>query len=223
MREQAAEQRAHGAEVVVDALEQHRVVVDRHAGAEQRLADAGRLGRDLARVVEVRLDPDLLGRGEQVDQLGVVEPLRQRDRHAGADADHVDVVDGLQAVEEEAELADRQRERVAAGDDHVADLRVLADVLDHPLVVAADGVPAAADHRGPLARAEAAVHRADVRGDEQHPVGVAVRQARAPASPCPLRAGRRVRSRRGSRLRAATAPTAAGSGRAGSSGSISEK
>ena len=75
-------------------------------------------------------------------------------------------------------LAVRQRERVAAGDDHVADLRVLADVLDHPLVVAADGVPAAADHGRPLARAEPAIHGADVRGDQQGAVGIAVRQAR---------------------------------------------
>ena len=73
-------------------------------------------------MVEVRLDVDLLGRGEQVDQLGVVEPLRERHRNARADADHIDVVDLLQALEVVAELAERQRERVAAGDDHVADL-----------------------------------------------------------------------------------------------------
>ena len=73
---------------------------------EQGLADAGRLGRDLPRVVEVRLDPDLLGRRQQVDQLLVVEPLRQRHRHARADADDVDVRDRRQAVEEELELAD---------------------------------------------------------------------------------------------------------------------
>ena len=71
----------------------------------------------------------------------------------------------------------RQRQRVAAGDDHVADLGMLADVLDHPLVVVADRVPAAAVHGRALARAEPAVHGADVRGDQQRPVGIAVRQA----------------------------------------------
>ena len=66
---------------------------------------------------------------------------------------------------------------IAAGDDHVADLGVIADVLDHPSIVARDGVPAAAVHRRALARAEPAVHGADVRRDEQGAIGVAVRQA----------------------------------------------
>ena len=54
---------------------------------------------------------------------------------------------------------------------------MVADVLDHPHVVARDGVPAAALHRRPLARAEAAVHRADVGRHQQGAVGVAVGQA----------------------------------------------
>ena len=74
-------------------------------------------------------------------------------------------------------LRHRQRQRIAARDDHVADFAVLADVLDHPLVVVAGGVPAVAVHGHPLARAEPAIHGADVRGDQQHAVGIAVRQA----------------------------------------------
>ena len=57
--------------------------------------------------------------------------------HTRADADHVDVLDRGQVIEEELQLAVRQRERVAAGDDDVADFRVLRDILDHPLVVMA--------------------------------------------------------------------------------------
>ena len=67
--QQGPHQFAHGLQVVVDPLEQHRVVVDRHAGLEQALAHAGRFRRDLARMVEVRLNPDLLRRGQQVDQV----------------------------------------------------------------------------------------------------------------------------------------------------------
>src|SRR3978361_689248 len=44
----------------------------------------------------------------------------------------------------------------AARDDDVANFAVGADVVEHALVVAADGVPAAADHGGALARAEPA-------------------------------------------------------------------
>ena len=55
---------------------------------------------------------------------------------------------------------------------------MIADILNHALIVMADGIPAAPHHRRPLARAEAAVHGADVRGHHQRPVRVAVRQAR---------------------------------------------
>ena len=91
--QQAAHQVAHGRQVVVDALEQHVVVVHRHAATKERIADLLRLRRDFSRMVEVRLNPDLARRRQQIDQFLVVEPLRQRDRHARADADHVDVLD----------------------------------------------------------------------------------------------------------------------------------
>ena len=82
-----------------------------------------------------------------------------------------------QVFQEETQLADGQGQRIAAGDDHVADFRMIADVLDHAFVVAADGVPAAADHGGPFARAEPAIHGADVRRDQQGAIGIAMRQA----------------------------------------------
>ena len=126
-------------------------------------------------------------------------------------------------VQEERELGQRQRQRVAAGDDDVADLGVLADVLDHPLVVAADGVPAAAVHGAPLARAEPAVHGADVRRDQQRAVGVAVRQAGDGRVLVLFQRVFQFVARTGSQLPAARGPTAGGSGRAGSAGSMREK
>ena len=59
--------------------------------------------------------------GQQIDQFRVEQPLRQRHRHSRADADHVDMVDRGQFGDEPAQLGDRQRQRIAAGDDHVAD------------------------------------------------------------------------------------------------------
>ena len=129
-------------------------------------------------MVEVRLNPDLAGRLQQLDQLRIEDPLRQRHRHARADADHIEVFDGRQFGDEPAQLRHRQRERIAAGDDDVVNFVVLAHVVDHPLIVVAGAVPAVAVHGHALARAEPAVHRADVRGDHQHPVGIAMRQAR---------------------------------------------
>ena len=68
-------------------------------------------------MVEVRLDPDLAGLLQQVDQIRIEQPLRQRDRHARANADHVQVVDVGQLADEPAQLApsaataDRRRRR----------------------------------------------------------------------------------------------------------------
>src|SRR5262249_22644771 len=57
-------------------------------------------------------------------------------------------------------------------------LAMVADVLDHAFVIAADGIPAAAGHGGPFARAKTAIRGAHVRGHQQDPVGIAMGQAR---------------------------------------------
>ena len=51
------------------------------------------------------------------------------------------------------------------------------DVLDHPAVVSRDRVPAAALHRRALSGAEPAIHRADVRRDQQRAVRIAMGQS----------------------------------------------
>ena len=115
--QQSPHQLAHGLQVVVDPLEQHRVVVERHAGTQQTAAHAGHLRRDLARMVEVRLNPHLLRPGQDVEQLLIVELLRQGGRHARADADHVHVRNVAQVFAERNEAcctatsADRRRRR----------------------------------------------------------------------------------------------------------------
>ena len=96
-------------QIVVDPLEQHAVVVDRHPGIEERVTHPLRFRRDLARVIEVRLNPDFADRRQQIDQFLVVQPLRQRDGHARADSNHVDVRDPAQVLEEEPQLGCRQR------------------------------------------------------------------------------------------------------------------
>ena len=68
--------------------------------------------------------------------LVVEQPLGQRDRHPGADSDDVQVVDRGEVLDEESELLQGERERVAPGDDDISDLGMITDVLDHPLVVA---------------------------------------------------------------------------------------
>ncbi len=124
------------------------------------------------------LNPDLVRRGENLQQIVIVEPLRQGHGHPGADADHVDVWNGGQMREEKLELFERQGQRIATGDDHVVDFGVIANVLDHAMVVSRDRVPAPSFHGRSLARAKATVHGANMRCHEQGPVGVAVGQPR---------------------------------------------
>jgi hypothetical protein len=110
---------------------------------------------------------------QHVAQL-VVDPLRQRHRHARADADDLEVRDGAQLREDRLELRVRVVERIAARHHHVAHLRRARDVVDHAIDL--DVGCRALVHR-PLARAVAAVDRAVVRDHHQHAIGIAVRDA----------------------------------------------
>ena len=60
--QQAAHQPPHRCQRIVDSPEQDGVVIERHAGAQERLANAGGLWSDLARVIEMRLNPHLARR-----------------------------------------------------------------------------------------------------------------------------------------------------------------
>ena len=109
---------------------------------------------------------------EDAAQLGG-DALRQGARRAGAAADYLDVVDGAQPAQQVVQAFVGEQERVAAGDQHVADRRGAGDVVDAllqlgarvMLVMIADEV---------LAKAVAAVGGADVGDLERDPVGVHV-------------------------------------------------
>jgi hypothetical protein len=100
----------------------------------------------------------------------------QKDGHARADADDLDVGDGPQAAEDHVHQLGGQHHRVAAGEQHVADLRRALDVVDLGVELGpAEGLRRVADDAA--AGAVAAVAGA-LGGDEhQHPVGVAVDEA----------------------------------------------
>ncbi len=86
--------------------------------------------------------------------------------------------DGAQATEQIVEALIRQRQRIAAGDQHVADLGMRGDVVERLLPLrAAEGIVAAwlADHA--RARAVAAIGRAEAGGQKQHAVRVAMHEA----------------------------------------------
>ena len=128
-------------------------------------------------MVGVNGDP---GRGALDAQRGdhvAIDPVGCRHGYAGVDADDLDVIDGGQARHDLGKPARRQHQGIAAGQDHLPDFCVTADIGE---CIAIGGVR----QRGRLARpdhlaakAEPAIDRADMHQLEQHPVGISVHDA----------------------------------------------
>ena len=156
--------------------QQHGLVAQRDPGAAQHVAGARELGRDLVGVVDVDVHPQRVVLGEHLAEL-LVDPLRQEHRHARADPDDLDVRDLAQAADRRLEELRGERQAVAARDQHVADLRRPADVVELRLVLAAvEVLGRVADDPAP--RAVPAVARALRRDQHQDAIGVAVDEPR---------------------------------------------
>ena len=161
---------------VVDAGEEHGLVAERHAGEGQALAGRGQFAGDLLRVVGVDAQPDRPVLPEDFGELGR-DALRQEDRDTRPDPDELDVLDGAQTSEERVQLGVGQQQRVAAGQQHVADLGVLLDVLQARLELGMEIVGLGVGHQT-AARAITAIRGATVGDQEQHAVRVAMDDAR---------------------------------------------
>ena len=152
------EKAAHGCQIVIDALEQHRVVVDRHPATQQKLDTLGCFGGDFTRMVKVGLDPDLAHRRNQLDQRFVIKPHGKRHGHPGPDADDVHMRDGRQAFEKKPKLGNGERQRITTREDHIPNFGMVPDILHHPLIITTDGFPPTSNHGGPFAGTEATIH-----------------------------------------------------------------
>src|SRR2546423_8193054 len=99
--------------------------------------------------------------------------LRQVRGDATAQADDLDVRDGAQPLEDVLQPAVAQHHGIAAREDDVADLGMRGDVLERRLVLVERDLLGIADLPPPSA--EAAVARADRAHEEEHAVGVPMR------------------------------------------------
>ena len=169
---QTMDEITHCVGTVVDAAQEHRLIVDRDAGAQQTVAGSGGLRGDLVRMVKVGIDPDGVVLLQQRAHI-LVDALRQKDRNTRAEADDLDVRDGAKAGQDLLEIGQRQRQRIAAGDDNVADLGMVGDVLNHHLDAALTCRPVLVDPF-PLARAVTAVKRAIRRDEKEAAVWIAM-------------------------------------------------
>lgn len=59
-----------------------------------------------------------------------VDLLRIDDWNAGVEADDLDVIDGSKPGQQFFETPGRQNQRIAAGEDHLPDLRMGADIVE---------------------------------------------------------------------------------------------
>ena len=170
-------QALHGLHRVVDPGEQDRLASEGNAGGGQARAGALHLRRDLLGVSEVDAHPKGMVASQAPHQLRR-DALRQDDRHLGPDADDLHVSDRPQAGQQPFELLVGQGQRVPAGKQYIPDPGSAGDVLQGLFPAGMDSAlrPFAPDQAG--AGAVPAVGRAEVRHQEQHPVGVAVHQAR---------------------------------------------
>ena len=91
------------------------------------LAGLPRLCGDLLGVVEVR---DHVQRRESAERAAelVIDAHGQADRNAGPDADDLHVRDGADPLEQLDQPLGGEEQRVAAGDEHVADFGMRAHV-----------------------------------------------------------------------------------------------
>ena len=122
-------------------------------------------------MVEVRVQVEGLIPRQHFAQF-VGDPRRVDARNLGPHADEFDVRNLVEVRDDPLQRVVGQRQRIAAAQQHVSNLRMLADVLEHRLQFVWRR------HRIlpnlPLPRAKPAVHRAGVRDDKQHPVRVPV-------------------------------------------------
>ena len=126
---------------------------------------------------EVEAHPQRMMLLEHADQRAR-HPHGQHDRHFGAEPHELDMLDGAEPPQQIVEPLVGQRQRVAARDQHVADLGMVGDVSERLLPLRpAEGVVAAGLAHHARAGAVAAIGRAEAGGEEQHAVGIAVHQA----------------------------------------------
>ncbi len=169
--QQLLHQLLHGLRVVVDTLQQHGLRTEGATGAGELGEGFFGGGVELGRVVEVDVDEDRVVPGDHPTEV-VGDSLRQVMRDTGVDADDLDMRDIAQVLEEVLETPVRQHQGVAAGEYDVADLGVLAQVLERRVELVERDLLRISDLAA--ARAKPTVGRADGADQEEDAVGIPV-------------------------------------------------
>ena len=173
--QQAMHERLHHLDVVIDTGEEYRLIAERDAGKRQALAGRGELAGDLLRMIGMDAQPDRSVLAEDLGELRR-DALRQEDGDTRTDADELDVLDRAQTAEERVQLGVGQQQRVAAGEQDVADLGMLFDVLQPGLELRMEVIRLGVGDQA-AARAITAIGSAPVGDQEQDAVRITVDDA----------------------------------------------
>src|SRR5580700_2162053 len=158
-RDETAEQRLQHGSVIIDPAQQHALRQDWNPGTDEPPDSLTYLRGQFARMIGVDHDIDRLLCRERSNE-NWPNPSRLYDRHAGMKADGLNVRDRVERPHDHADAPRRQQKRIAAGNDDLPNLLMLADVIEsaferlgrqHPIILA--------DLLAP--EAEAAIHRAN--------------------------------------------------------------
>ena len=101
------------------------------------------------------------------------DPLGEHGGHFRADSDELDMRNRTQVREDPVELVVAHEERIAAGNQHVADFRMVAEILESLRQAGLVGDDVALAH-DPRTGAIAAIAGAEIEGQEQHAVRIAM-------------------------------------------------
>ncbi len=206
----------------VHAAQEHGLVAERDAGVGQPLARGARQRRQLLRVVEVRVDE------QRVVASAASRTARRRCASGSTTGTRVPMrmISTCGIARSAAMISSRrdgrQRQRIAARDQHVADRRRAPDVVERAASrsLARDRRLLLADQAAPVA--VAAVDRAAIEREQQARGRGSGGRCRSRASGCPRPADRPGRPAR-SPARCARGITCMRTGQAGWSRSMSEK
>ena len=114
----------------IDAIEEDALVSEDATGFTKLFEGVFGFDADFVWVIELGIEVDGREAIEEVQEGGVMDALRQGAGHARADANDVDVRAGSEAFDHAGQSGGGEREGIAAGEEDVTDVWVLADGVD---------------------------------------------------------------------------------------------
>ena len=174
---QLVDQLQHDVDAVVNAGQQDGLVAQGDTSISQHGGSASSFLGDLLGAVEVSIQPDGMILLEDVAQLRS-DTLRHNDGGTGTQTDDLDMGDGADAGDDVLQHLVGDQQGVTAGQQDVADLGMIADVLDAvvDLLLGHFGITGTGEA---ATGAMTAVHRALVSDQEQNAVGITMSQTGA--------------------------------------------